>query len=103
MKISENTSVSMPIKNMLAIVAGVITKFKFSRSRVFEDINQGLRMGYKIRPGMDDPAELMRLYLQAAGKSLTTQNVLRFLETNYIGKSTDILTKPFLAIFFLQR
>lgn len=35
-------------------------------------------MGYTIRPGMDDPAELMRLYLQAAGKSLTTQNVLRF-------------------------
>nr|BAR18304.1 hypothetical protein [uncultured Mediterranean phage uvMED] len=78
-------------------ITGDNPKFKFSRSRVFEDINQGLRMGYTIRPGMDDPAELMRLYLQAAGKSLTTQNVLRFLETNYIGKSTDILTKPFLA------
>ena len=72
-------------------ITGDNPKFKFSRSRVFEDINQGLRMGYKIRPGMDDPAELMRLYLQSAGKALTTQNVLRFLETNYIGRSTDIL------------
>ena len=44
-------------------ITGDNPKFKFSRSRVFEDINQGLRMGYKIRPGMDDPAELMRLYL----------------------------------------
>ena len=45
-------------------ITGDNPKFKFSRSRVFEDINQGLRMGYTIRPGMDDPAELMRLYLQ---------------------------------------
>jgi hypothetical protein len=78
-------------------ITGNNPNFRFNRSRVFEDINEGLRIGYKIRPGMDDPAELMRLYLQSAGKALTTQQVLRFLETNYIGKSTDILTKPFLA------
>jgi len=78
-------------------ITGNNPSFRFSRSRVFEDINQGLRMGYKIRPGMDDPAELMRLYLQSAGKALTTQQIIGFMETNYIGRSTDILTKPFLA------
>ena len=78
-------------------ITGDNPSFRFNRSRVFEDINQGLRIGYKIRPGMDDPAELMRLYLQSAGKALSTQQVLNFLETNYIGSGKNILTKPFLA------
>jgi hypothetical protein len=78
-------------------ITGNNPSFRFNRSRVFEDINQGLRIGYKIRPGMDDPAELMRLYLQSAGKALSTQQVLGFLETNYIGSGKNLLTKPFLA------
>ena len=75
-------------------ITGDNPSFRFNR--VISDLRNE-KIGYKIREGMDDPAELMRLYLQSAGKALTTQQVLRFLETNYIGKNTDLLTKPFLA------
>lgn len=66
-------------------VTGQSPTFRFSRSRVFDDINQGLEYGYKLKPGADDPAELLRLYVQAAGKAMTTRQVLRALENSYVG------------------
>ena len=74
-------------------VTGQSPTFRFSRSRVFDDINQGLEYGYKLKPGADDPAELLRLYVQAAGKAMTTRQVLRALENSYVGTGY----KPFLV------
>ena len=51
-------------------VAGPSGKFQFNRRGVFADINAGLVKNYKIRPGMDDPSELVRIYGFAASLNI---------------------------------
>jgi hypothetical protein len=62
-------------------ITGPSAKFKFARRGTFQDVNAGLRVGYKLRPGMDDPAELVRIYGFAASKALATRALIKHLET----------------------
>ena len=73
-------------------VYGPSGKFQFTRRGVFQEINNGLQKGFTIRPGMDDPAELVRLYAFAAGKALTTKQLI-----NYLSKQNINRTNPFIA------
>ena len=73
-------------------VYGPSGKFQFTRRGVFQDINQGLARGFKIRPGMDDPAELVRIYAFAAGKALSTRALISNLSKQKISGSN-----PFIA------
>ena len=66
-------------------VTGPSTKFQFARRGVFEDVNKGLQKNYKIREGMDDPAELVRMYGFAASKALSTRGLITHLETFKVG------------------
>ena len=65
-------------------VAGPSGKFQFNRRGVFADINAGLVKNYKIRPGMDDPSELVRVYGFAASKALATRSLLTHLEKHKV-------------------
>jgi hypothetical protein len=67
------------------IFTGPSTKFQFARRNVFEDVNKGLQKNYKIREGMDDPAELVRMYGFAASKALSTRGLITHLETFKVG------------------
>jgi hypothetical protein len=71
-------------------VAGPSGKFQFNRRGVFADINAGLVKKYKIRPGMDDPAELVRVYGFAASKALATRSLIRHLETHKVNNNALI-------------
>jgi hypothetical protein len=71
-------------------VAGPSGKFQFNRRGVFADINAGLVKKYKIRPGMDDPAELVRIYGFAASKALATRSLIRHLETHKVNNNALI-------------
>ena len=72
------------------VVTGPSTKFQFARRGIFGDINHGLQKNYTIRAGMDDPAELVRIYAFAAGKALSTRAIVKNLE------QTEIVNKPLL-------
>ena len=65
-------------------VAGPSGKFQFNRRGVFADINAGLVKNYKIRPGMDDPSELVRVYGFAASKALATRSLITHLEKHKV-------------------
>ena len=65
-------------------VAGPSGKFQFNRRGVFADINAGLVKNYKIRAGMDDPSELVRVYGFAASKALATRSLLTHLEKHKV-------------------
>ena len=70
-------------------IAGQSPRFIFSRRRVIGkdgDINEGLKKGLTIRKGMDDPAELIRLYGFAAGKALSTRALITDLQKTQINK-----------------
>ena len=47
-------------------IAGDNPKFQFAKRGVFADIDKGLQKQFTIRKGMDDPAELVKLYGFAA-------------------------------------
>jgi hypothetical protein len=72
------------------VVTGPSAKFQFARRGVFGDINKGLQKNYTIRTGMDDPAELVRIYAFSAGKALSTRAIITNLE------QTQISNKPLL-------
>jgi hypothetical protein len=72
------------------VVTGPSAKFQFARRGVFGDINHGLQKNYTIRAGMDDPAELVKIYAFAAGKALSTRAIIKNLE------QTEIVNKPLL-------
>ena len=65
-------------------VAGPSGRFQFNRRGVFADINAGLVKKYKIRPGMDDPSELVRVYGFAASKALATRSLITHLEKHKV-------------------
>ena len=61
-------------------VAGPSGKFQFAKRGVFADIDKGLQKQFTIRKGMDDPAELVKLYGFAASKALSTRALVTHLE-----------------------
>ena len=68
------------------VITGPSAKFQFARRGVFGDINRGLQKNYTIRAGMDDPAELVRIYAFAAGKAMSTRAIITNLEQTAISK-----------------
>ena len=79
-------------------VTGLNKNFKFSKPRILEDINAGLALGLKLRKGMDDPAELMRIYSFAAGKAVITRTILKYLKLNSIpGSKQGLFKVPYIA------
>ena len=69
-------------------IAGISDEFAFGKKSAFGDINKGLRAGFKIKPGFDDPAELIQIYVSSAGKALATRALISNLERSKInGKS----------------
>ena len=73
-------------------VTGPSDKFQFARNRMFDDINRGFQAldkdgkpAYTIRAGMDDPAELIRIYATSGAKALATRGLVTNLERTNIG------------------
>ena len=73
-------------------VSGPSDKFQFARNRMFDDINRGFQAldkdgkpAYTIRAGMDDPAELIRIYATSGAKALATRGLVTNLERTNIG------------------
>ena len=73
------------VKDFDTAVTGPSGKFQFSRRGVFGDINAGLQKQYKIKPGYDDPVELIKIYTHAAGKAMATRALITNLERADIG------------------
>ena len=77
-------------------VTGDSIKFKFSKRRVFGEtgsINEGLSKNYTIKPGYDDPTELIKVYVHAAGKALSTRALITSLEKSKVGGSPLLIRK----------
>jgi len=74
-------------------ITGPSGKFQFAKRGVFGDINAGLQKGFKIKPGYDDPVELIKMYVHAAGKALSTRSLIRSLETSKIAGSPLLIRK----------
>jgi len=68
-------------------VYGGSGKFPYATRSVFNDVNEGLQKGFKLKPGMDDPAELIRIYTLSASKALAQRNLIRHLRSQRIGNS----------------
>ena len=81
------------------VVTGPSAKFQFARRGVFGDINHGLQKNYTIRTGMDDPAELVRIYAFAAGKALSTRAIITNLEQTQISKKPLLIRNNFKKTF----
>jgi len=64
-------------------VFGPSPGFRFGKTR-FGDINEGLAAGKVLRKGMDDPAELIRLYGFSVAKSVSTRELVKYLKTSKI-------------------
>jgi hypothetical protein len=65
-------------------VYGPSPGFRFGKQRVFSDVNEGLAAGKVLRKGMDDPAELIRLYGFSVAKSVSTRELVKYLKTSRI-------------------
>jgi hypothetical protein len=52
---------------------------KFGKQRRFSDINEGYKAGYNLNKGMDDPAELLRIYTSSVTKALMTRQMIKYL------------------------
>ena len=72
------------VKEFDQTVTGPSGKFQFAKRGVFGDINAGLQKNFKIKPGYDDPTELIKVYTHAAGKALSTRALITSLETSKI-------------------
>ena len=76
------------------LVTGPSAKFQFGKRGVFQDINQGLQVGYSLLPGKDDPAELVRLYGLAASKALSTRALINHLQKTNINDVPLLIKNP---------
>ena len=63
---------------------GVSPGFRFGKKRQFSDINEALEAGKVLRKGMDDPAELIRLYGLSVAKSVSTREFVKYLKKSDI-------------------
>jgi hypothetical protein len=60
------------------------TSSRFFYRRTFDSINEALAAGKIIRRGMDDPAELLRIYTLSLSKALTNKNLIHYLSNRNI-------------------
>jgi len=74
-------------------ISGPSGKFQFSRRGVFGDINKGLQKDFTIKKGYDDPAELIKLYVHAAGKAISTKAMISSLERTKVGHSALLVRR----------
>ena len=65
-------------------IAGISPTFQFGKHSAFGNINRGLQKGYKIKPEFEDPVELIKVYVNAAGKALATRALIGNLELSLI-------------------
>lgn len=78
-----------------AKVYGPNKSFPFNRRRIYDTINDGLKKGLRLKPGMDNVVELIRVYSIAAGKAVSTRSLLKNLRTSSV---PGITKSPFLAV-----
>jgi hypothetical protein len=75
------------------IVTGSSPKFQFSQRNVFGDINAGLKNNFKIKKDFEDPVELIKIYVQAASKALTTRAIISSLERTKVNNSSLLIRR----------
>lgn len=76
-------------------VYGPNKSFPFNKKRIFDDINDALKKGFRLKSGMDNVVELIKIYAIAAGKAVSTRALLKNLRTNSV---PGISKSPFLAV-----
>lgn len=76
-------------------VYGPNKSFPFNRRRIYDTINDGLKKGLRLKPGMDNVVELIRIYSIAAGKATSTRSLLKNLRTSSVPGITE---SPFIAV-----
>ena len=76
-------------------VYGPSKNFRYSYKRLFEDINEGLKKGFRVKAGMDNAVTLLKIYSIAAGKAVSTRALLKNLRTTSI---PGINKSPFIAV-----
>ena len=80
------------VKDFDQTITGPSGKFQFAKRGVFGDIDGGLQKGFRIKPGYDDPVELIKVYVHAAGKALSTRSLITSLERSKI-EGTPLLIR----------
>ena len=55
---------------------------RFFRDRIFDNINDALEAGAKLKDGMDDPAKLIQAYTFSASKALANRNLVHYLKNH---------------------
>jgi len=82
------------------VVTGPSAKPFFAKRGVFGDINHGLskldkdgKSIYTIKKGYDDPTELIKVYVHAAGKALSTRALITSLEKTKIAGSPLLIRR----------
>jgi hypothetical protein len=77
------------------------TSSRFFYRRTFDSINEALAAGKIIRRGMDDPAELLRIYTLSLSKALTNKNLIHYLSNRNIVVGRTISNHPIsLRLFY---
>ena len=76
-------------------VYGPSKNFRYSYKRLFEDINEGLKKGFRVKAGMDNAVTLLKIYSIAAGKAVSTRALLKNLRTTSI---PGVNKSPFIAV-----
>ena len=76
-------------------VYGPTKSFKFAKKRIYDTINEGLKKGFRLKPGMDNAIELLKVYAIAAGKAVSTRALLKNLRTSSV---PGITKSPFIAV-----
>jgi hypothetical protein len=80
------------------------TSSRFFYKRTFDSINEALKAGKRIKPGMDDPAELLRVYTFALSKALTNKNLIHYLSNRNIVVGKTASNNPIsLRLFYNKR
>ena len=78
-------------------VYGPTKSFRFSKKRIYDTINEGLKKGFRLKPGMDNAIELLKVYAIAAGKAVSTRALLKNLRTSSV---PGITKSPFFHSYF---
>jgi hypothetical protein len=67
---------------------------RFAKRRVFDSINEGFDAGKRLKPGMDDVAELLRIYGNQVAKTIATRQLIQFLNKPNYSPITVAITLP---------
>jgi len=71
------------------IFGSSVKSSRFFKKRKFDNINDALEAGEKLKVGMDDPVKIIQAYTFAASKALANRNIVNYLKNkqNIIGKT----------------